>query len=205
MIDLSSMNQLYHDMFSTTRFRNLLILVFGMFMFMSCEEEADLSRTFVMQQGEHYASPRLVQSMQSNILNFTAKFNQSAVYHFEETAFQDSKNKLLGFSDCNSLHHENSARFAWQWYNEQLEIYAYCYVNGVRQEKYIGAVALDEENKYQLKITADSYVFQLNHQEPVSIPRGTTCDKGLYYMLWPYFGGTLPAPHDVSISIKIDY
>jgi hypothetical protein len=53
-------------------------------------------------------------------------------------------------------------------------------------------------------VTDNSYMFQLNNQEPVYIERGTTCDKGLYYMLWPYFGGTIPAPHDVSIKVKID-
>lgn len=174
-------------------------------MLMSCEEEADLSRAFVVKEGDHYATPRLTQSLQSNTLSFTATFDESAIYHFEDQAFQDSKNKLLGFSDCNSLHHENSARFAWQWYNGQLEIFAYCYVNGTREEKFIGTVNINEANRYRLTVTNDTYVFQLNHQESVSIARGNTCDKGLYYMLWPYFGGQIPAPHDVSIKIKIDY
>jgi hypothetical protein len=191
-------------MLSTSHLKNLFVLIAAIVLFSSCEEEADLSRTFVVPQGDHYATPRLVQSLQSNTLSFRATFNETAVYHFDDKGFQDSKNKLLGFSDCNSLHHENSARFAWQWYNDQLEIYAYCYVNGAREEKFIGTVNLHQENRYQLRVTDNSYVFQLNNQEPVSIGRGSTCDKGLYYMLWPYFGGTIPAPHDVSIKVKID-
>lgn len=198
------MNQIFNRMNSISYIKNLFAFIIVIFVFSSCEEEADLSRNFVMSEGEHYSSPRLVQSLQSNTLNFTATFNQTAIYQFEDAGFQDSKNKLLGFSDCNSLHHENSARFAWQWYNEQLEIYAYCYVNGVREEKFLGTVELYKKNKYQLKVIGSNYIFQLNNQEPVYMKRGNTCDKGIYYMLWPYFGGTIPAPHDVHISLEIE-
>lgn len=199
------MNQLQRRMLSTNHLKRFFFMVAGIILFIACEEEAELSRTFIVREGEHYASPRMVQSLQSNTLTFRAKFNETAVYHFDDKSFQDSKNKLLGFSDCNSLHHDNSARFAWQWFNNRLEIFAYCYVNGERKEKFIGTVNLHEENRYQLKVTEDSYVFQLNSQEEVRISRGNSCDKGIYYMLWPYFGGSTPAPHDVTISINIEY
>ena len=203
-MNLSIMDQMQKGMILIGRIKNVLMFIAACTLFMSCEEEADLSRDFIVREGEHYASPRIVQSLQSNTLSFSAKFNETAMYHFDDAGFQDSKNKLLGFSDCNSLHHENSARFAWQWYNDQLEIYAYCYVNGERAEKFIGVVKLHEINRYQLKVTDENYVFQLNNQEPINIKRGNVCDKGIYYMLWPYFGGTMPAPHDVHISLKID-
>ncbi len=177
----------------------LLILIFA-----SCEEEASLFRQFVIPEGEHYATTRVVQALQSDKVSFMAKFDASARYHFDESGFQDSKNKLLGFSDCNSLHHENSARFAWQWYNDRLEIYAYCYVNSERVEQFIGVVEIDALNRYELSLTENAYIFQLNDSEPVTIARGNVCDSGVYYMLWPYFGGTLPAPHDVTIQIQLN-
>jgi hypothetical protein len=198
------MDQMKKGMILTGRLKNVVMFIAACTLFMSCEEEADLSRDFIIPEGEHYASPRIVQSLQSNTLSFSAKFNETAMYHFDDAGLQDSKNKLLGFSDCNSLHHDNSARFAWQWYNDQLEIYAYCYVNGERAEKFIGVVKLHEINRYELKVTGENYVFQLNNQEAITIKRGNVCDKGIYYMLWPYFGGTIPAPHDVHISLKID-
>jgi hypothetical protein len=170
---------------------------------MNCEEEADFYRHFIMRKGEHYATPRLVETLQSNRLAFMAKFGPSCQYYFDEQGFQDSKNKLLGFSDCNSLHHENSARFGWQWLHDRLEIFAYCYVNGQRVEAFVGVVELEKENRYELRIEGGEYVFQLNDLEPVRIQRGSACNTGVYYMLWPYFGGTLPAPHDVHLSIKI--
>lgn len=180
-----------------------LLSILAILMLNACEQEADLYRTFYLEKGEHYSYPRLSETLQSTRLTFYAKFNNGCQYTFENTGFQDSKNKLLGFSDCNSLHHENSARFAWQWYNNQLEIYAYCYVGGERIEKYIGLVELEKENRYEIELTPDAYHFRLNDEEAVSIRRNAPCQKGLYYMLWPYFGGTLPAPHNMQIAIKM--
>jgi len=182
-----------------------LLFVSTTLLMMNCEPEADLYRHFVIKEGEHYASPRVVETLKSNNLSFTAKFDPSCQYLFENQGFQDSKNKLLGFADCSSLHHENSARFSWQWLHDQLEIYAYCYVNGVRVEQFVGVVAIGEENHFEIKLLDTQYVFTLNNEQPVVIERGTTCNTGVYYMLWPYFGGTLPAPHDVHLSIKMNY
>ena len=183
----------------TTLFITLLLWI----MFSACEPQDESFRDFYIPQGDHYSTTHIIQSIQSNKLKFDAKFDGSARYQFQEESFQDSKNKLLGFSDCNSRHHENSARFAWQWLNDQLEIYAYCYVNGERKEKFVGIVSIDEVNHYELSVTGSHYIFQLNHDEPVLIERENICNVGVYYMLWPYFGGTLPAPHNVTIKLRI--
>lgn len=171
----------------------------------ACEPEYDLFQEYVIKKGEHYSSPNRVQSLQSNTLSFIAEFNASAIYDFEDAVAQDSKNKLLGFSDCNSLHHENSARFAWQWNHDQLEIYAYCYVDGVRVEKFVGIVNINEVNHYEITLHERYYTFSLNKKTTVNVERGKTCSAGLYYMLWPYFGGSKPAPHQISIRLKINY
>jgi hypothetical protein len=171
----------------------------------ACEPVAEdaFTRNFIIPKGEHYAEGRTVELLHSDVLSFTAVFDKSAVYKFSEEIYQDSKNKLLGFSDCNSSHHENSARFAWQYYNDELQIYAYCYVNGERVEKYVGVAGIGEENHFEISVNRRSYTFIMNQNEPVTIERGNTCDKGAYYMLWPYFGGSKPAPHDVRIDIRI--
>jgi hypothetical protein len=111
----------------------------------------------------------------------------------------------MGFADCNNMHHENSARFAWQWFNDQLEIYAYCYVDGTRVEQFIGVVELDKMYQYEIALTDSHYIFTLDQQEPVYIKRGNVCKTGVYYKLWPYFGGEIPAPHTVNIDIKFNY
>lgn len=158
---------------------------------------------FLIRNGEHYSTPRLAGMLQSDRLVFRAKFDESAMYKFGDAGFQSSKNKLLGFSDCNLLHHQNSARFAWQWFHDRLEIYAYCYVNGARVEEFIGTANLNEENLYEIALTGNEYIFYFDGQRITSIKRGKVCDKGMYYMLYPYFGGTIPAPHNVRIDLSI--
>lgn len=170
-----------------------------------CEPEVAPLRTFQIKKGEHYATTRVVETLQDSKLTFEAKFNSSAKYDLGDVALQSSKNKLMGFSDCNSLHHENSARFAWQWYNNRLEIYAYCYVNTERIEKFIGVVNLDEFNTYEISISETYYTFTLNHGQSILVERGNVCRAGLFYMLWPYFGGSQPAPHDIAIEVKRHY
>jgi hypothetical protein len=182
----------------------ILIILLLITVMISCED-ATPGRTFLIKQGEHYATHKGIEALQSNTLTFYATFDYTAVYDLGDNALQTNKNKLMGFSDCNSMHHQNSARFAWQWYGGRLEIYAYCYVNGARVEKYIGTVAIGSRNRYSIRCLQNHYEFSLNGEEVVTIQRGDTCDKGLYYMLWPYFGGSIPAPHDITLSIERIY
>lgn len=175
--------------------------------FAACDElpfEREVSaREFLIRTGEHYSTPRLMETFQTTKLAFKATFDESARYQLSDPSLQDSKNKLMGFSDCNSLHHENSARFAWQWFNDRLEIYAYCYVDSMRVEQFIAPVDLDEENLYEIATTTDEYIFYLNGEKKAAIGRTVQCNDGLNYILYPYFGGTMPAPHDVRIQIQM--
>lgn len=181
-----------------------LLLFVTPLIILSCEPAPEnlFTRKFKIAKGEHYSTPKLMETLQSSTLEFNATFDHSAVYNLGTTALQDSKNKLMGFADCNSYHHDNSARFAWQWFNDRLEIYAYCYVNGERREAFIGTISLHTPHHFRLELTDHEYRFFLNHSEPVVVERGSNCDKGLYYLLWPYFGGSTPAPHDVTILIQ---
>lgn len=189
-----------------TVFRNTLAaFVIATSTLMSCEPAPEdlLIRHFIIKKGEHYSTPRLAEMLQSKRLRFKATFDESAIYDFNDAALQTNKNKLLGFSDCNSLHHENSARFAWQWLNDRLEIYAYCYVGGERVEQFVGVVNINEENEYEIELTSHGYIFYLNNEKITTIARSNSCDQGAYYMLYPYFGGSEPAPHQVRIDISM--
>lgn len=178
-----------------------LIIVAITILLISCEEKWDLFRTFIIPQGKHYSTPRIMEALQSETLSFVAVFDESAIYDLHDPYLQSNKNKLYGFADCNSQHQENSARFAWQWFNDHLEIWAYCYVNGERIEKFISIVDINTENEYKIQLTKTSYIFTLNDVTEI-VERGNVCNTGVYYKLWPYFGGSVPAPHKVSIKIK---
>ncbi len=184
---------------------NIIMCTLVIFLFTRCEPAVDPVREFITYKGDHYSWPKLTESMQIRKLVFEARFNETAKYDLGDPAAQSDKNKLMGFCDCNSLVHENSARFAWQWFNNRLEIYGYCYVNGDRQEKFIGVVELNSYNHYELEMADGEYVFRLNDLPTVSMKRGSSCRTGVYFKLWPYFGGHVPAPHDVIIDIKPIY
>jgi hypothetical protein len=181
---------------------NVWLICVAIFLGVSCEPAIEPERTFLIKKGDHYSTPRLVETLQGSKLIFLAKFDLSARYQFNDVSMQSNKNKLLGFSDCNEAHHQNSARFAWQWYNNRLEIFAYCYIKGIRVEQFLGSLTLDEYHHFELEVTASQFIFKIDNLPPVSVEKANTCTQGVYYLLWPYFGGTLPAPHNVSIKIR---
>lgn len=182
-----------------------LAIFVNVFLF-SCDEVIDYApfRTFRIPKGEH-RSTSSVEFLQSSSLIFEAIFDSTAIYKTKDPIQQFSTNKLLGFADCNSFHHENSARFGWQWLNDQLEILAYTYVNGEGIEEFIGTVEIGKTSNYQINITDDNYIFTLDDYPPVYMDRMKPCDIGVYYMLYPYFGGQEVAPHDILIKIRMHY
>lgn len=165
------------------------------------EEEFEL---FVLPEGKH-SETYPVQMLQSEALNFYARFDHTAIYTSRTEENQWDTNKLVGFSECNSHHHENSARFGWRWRNDSLEIAAYAYSGGERIIEEMGTISLNKSAYFSLQLTDEHYVFTLNSHPPVKISRTKSCELGAYYMLWPYFGGDEVAPHDISIRIKMVY
>lgn len=186
-----------------------LIFAAGMLTLLSaCEElpfeqETLSAREFTIATGEHYATPKLMETTEMKRVAFRATFDESARYSLGDPSLQSNINKLMGFSDCSTHHHTNSARFGWRWYNDQLEIHAYSYVDSVRVHQYVATVNIGEENLYEIAATTDAYTFSLNGEEKVSIPRAETCNGGMNYLLYPYFGGSVPAPHNVRIKIEM--
>ena len=159
---------------------------------------------FIIPKGKHDQGLKL-QSQQSDVLNFTAIFDHTAIYETRNEENQFDINKLMGFSDCNSFHHDHSARFGWRWLEGKLEIHAYAYVNGERITKLIGDIELNKAYNYRLKLNDDAYVFYLSGFDTVSIERQPPCQRGLYYVLYPYFGGDEKAPHDILIQVRTNY
>jgi len=180
-----------------------VIIALIIILMISCEGRMEEDyEYFVIPSGKHAAFVPKVQSLQSKYLRFEAIFDASARYNTQTAVNQYDINKLMGFSDCNSHHHSNSARFGWRWLNDTLEIHAYVYADGERKSKLIGAVDLNESYQYELSIQDEFYVFELEGYDPVYMDRINICNKGLYYMLYPYFGGNEKAPHEIVIQIK---
>jgi hypothetical protein len=157
-------------------------------------------KTYFIKKGNHFAS-HTFHFFRDDVLEFSAKFDESAIYDLGSDYEQSDINKLFGFIDCGGGVHINSARFGWRWYSNRLEIFAYCYNNGVRQDQYITSVSLNQEYRYKITVSSSSYVFDLNGLRVV-MPRGCNESYKKEY-LYPYFGGTQPAPHNIKIKIKV--
>lgn len=185
---------------------NLRLLLWIVFLsFFSCKKAEqklidDGFITYTIPQGEHYSdNSKLLMLSDISELKFIVVFDSSAKY---TSAFPENQldiNKLYGFSDNNTQHHENSARIGWRWNENELQLFAYIYNNSVRSFQYIKSVPINDEINCSIKIEANKYIFAVDGTT-IEMPRFSTSPNG--YKLYPYFGGDEVAPHKISIRIK---
>ena len=175
----------------------IALLLFG------CEQPWDFNERYFIAKGTHSSGIK-AEFLQSSVLGFYATFDSSAIYTSRTEVNQWDTNKLMGFADCNSYHHDNSARFGWRWLEGQLDIMVYAYVDGDRVIEKIGEARIGEPSYYEIQLTNSEYIFYFNNKT-INVTRNNDCNKGGYYMLYPYFGGDEVAPHDITIYIKREY
>jgi hypothetical protein len=175
------------------------LFIISLFLFSCHEEKLILHKwdTYVIKEGEQESGTHML-SFNKSTLEFDAIFDSSAIYRTSDPVNQTDVNKLFGFSDCNSGHQENSARFGWSW-NDSLNIYAYCYSEGKAKHKYITSVKVGTVNRYMIRIEKNKYRFLLAGKE-VEMERG--CTEGFKYLLFPYFGGSEKSPQKITIKLK---
>lgn len=174
----------------------------------SCSDLYEINETvYLIKKGNHESSiensinPKGLRTLKAETMSLTVRFDESARYSISKKNQKDI-NKLFGFADCNSMHHENSARFGWN-YNAQtdkVDIFTYVYQNTSRVYEQIGSMAIGESVDMSISLEGDQYVFWFGN-ETQTITRGTDCDKGVYYLLYPYFGGDEVAPQDIRVYI----
>ena len=156
---------------------------------------------YTIKGGNHYSGLHMG-LVRSNELKFVVQFNKTAKYTSINEENQFDINKLYGFSDNNSFHHNNSARFGWRWVNEELQLFAYCYSNGERHYDFITNLDLGKFYALKIEITDDAYEFSVSNNKLVSIERSSNTSWGIKYKLYPYFGGDETSPQDIEISIE---
>jgi hypothetical protein len=157
--------------------------------------------TYRISKGNHEIDNNSNPLFTDSALKFQAIFDSTCIYQTLDPGNQYDINKLLGFSDCNSQHHENSARFGWNWQDNALHIYAYIYVEGQRKEQHLGTLALGKTGSFKLATSDDTYVFTFNGTQTI-MPRHCNGGLGISYKLLPYFGGNEAAPQDITIKIR---
>jgi hypothetical protein len=155
---------------------------------------------YTIPAGKHHSGNGL-ELFHKEKMTFEVVFDSSAIYSTFEKSNQEAINKLYGFSDYNSGHQLNSARIGWRWFNDKLEIWAYSYSQQERLTKLITSFELNKPYKCSIEINGSEYLFNANG-EHVKLERKCTHKNGIKYKLYPYFGGTETAPHDIVIKIK---
>lgn len=156
---------------------------------------------YTIQQGNQFADGNAYKEVSLQEQRFLVKFDSSAIYTTQHATNQYDINKLYGFSDNKSLHHEFSARFGWRWSDGALRLFAYVYNNNVMTSKELKAVSIGKEIACSIKVSGSFYVFSVDSVTD-TMPRASATAAAVGYQLYPYFGGDEVAPHAVSIWIK---
>lgn len=174
---------------------------------------------FILKQGAHYhrmppfsTLPWLGEKRMKRCVTFdTSCAYDSAAYN------ADDVNKLFGLSFGFGGVHHNSARFGWRWSKSAqcIELLAYCYVNGVRNQDaqlrfpVVAQVGLNE--RIELEIVACehkgqfAYIFKVKRVHEIfdhtTVAGGPDSLPGFGLTHGLYFGGVLTAPHEMSVKI----
>jgi hypothetical protein len=164
---------------------------------------------YTIQEGAHSCDQSKLKSVSGTSMNFVAKFDSTAIYPAVITDYNHAYdvNKLYGFSEGLSNQY-NSARIGWRWLNGELQLLAYVYVKGTLlrdpvsyDPPFIKSVEIGKEINCSIVISGGSYIFTVDGVT-VTTMRGTTSGKFSGYQQYPYFGGSLTAPHLINIYIK---
>lgn len=157
---------------------------------------------YLISSGGHYADKNAYKPVDVEEMKFVVKFDSSAIYQTTLAENQWDINKLYGFSDNNTDHHQYSARFGWNWRDGALRLHAYVYNKGVVEARELTTVAIGAETECSIRVTGGAYLFSVEGKMLAAMPRQSTSEKGRGYQLYPYFGGDETAPHDIRIFIK---
>jgi hypothetical protein len=158
-------------------------------------------KEYLIPANQHYAVDNGFQLVSKKEMHFMALFDSSCIYTNKDVKNFTDINKLYGFSDCGSLHQENSARVGWLWNGNAIELYAYCYTDSVRSDSLLGTAAINTPVELNIGVAAHRYLFTYNGKT-ITVPRHCTTDSIQGYQLYPYFGGDEAAPHEMHVYIK---
>jgi hypothetical protein len=189
-------------------------------------------REITISKGSNFCMGDNSHDLQDQKLEFRFKMDESAIYRSGTWANQQDINKLTGFSSCGHFHHQNSARFGWNWMpnwyytipdleknwktvspdlditDGKMQIWAYNYVDGVRQSQMLGYYELDTWAIGAVRRRQGKYIFHYGDYEPQIKVRNkiimpaSDCENMEGYMLNPYFGGDERAKQKITIWLE---
>lgn len=156
---------------------------------------------FSIRVGKHSSTSKF-ESFEGKGIDFIVVFDESAKYNHGNNGDQLDINKLLGFSDCDVHHQEQSARIGWRWYNNELQILSYVYDKDNLDFELMGSIPLNTPMNMRILKTPTSYEFSGEGLKTIAMKRSMDCGDGGNYWLWPYFGGNRTTLEKIEIRIK---
>jgi hypothetical protein len=169
------------------------------FLLLSCERSS-LEESWVfytIPEGNHSSLENQVSFHHKNQVKFDVFFSLNCLYQISGEDGSDL-NKLYGLSDGMN-HMQNSARFAWRCLNGRtIELWYFVHSDGSQVYEKMGEVLPGEIHHLEIDIQEKSYRFRMDERQ-VEVNRTKSTSMG--YRCYPYFGGNLTAPHEMTIAI----
>ena len=170
----------------------------------SCTKEIDDFgfRTYTILEGTHRSGSHINHPNNSRI-NFKFILDESAIYTTEVPSNQGDVSKIYGFSDFGRIHQSNSIRIGWRYDENRLQLCWLKHGDDNFTTGFIRDIEVDEIYNAVIDINTFYYVIVINNDTTL-VSRNPDGVWGLVrrYYLYPYFGGTEFAPHDITIKIK---
>jgi hypothetical protein len=158
---------------------------------------------YEIDSGQHNANTNPFRSFRADSLAFAFTFDSTAIYQTLIPANQESWNKLFGFADCSGHHHTNSVRLTWRYTaGVGIELAGYFYESTVRTWQIMDTIQPFDTLQALIYTTPTTYEMRVGSKSITSSRACTTEPRGYY--LYPYFGGTEPAPQKMRVYVQHD-
>lgn len=165
---------------------------------LSFQDYAGRVKTYKFKPGDFYSRGRRTVDKIGHSVRF-AVILETACY-YSNPPYNTQINKFYGASESIDPH-KNSMRLGWQpgKKENQIELYAYYYINGQRNWEYITSVHVLDDITCTIERLGIFWHITVGKTTKV-VYVGHDYHKNLI-RLYPYFGGRVPAPHAMGVKI----
>ena len=168
-------------------------------------------KSYKIKKNSHYSGFHFRPFLCASTLSFNFTFNDSCKYDLHNIDQYDI-HKLTGLSF--GYHHNNSIRLGWRYNTQtsQIDLYPYIYYLSNKPKGYlvpvIASVNINEKVFGKIIRSKNSYRIMLYNKTEIIADYSFEIDSDIIpdvgYILFPYFGGNMKAPHDITIQLDFD-
>lgn len=165
----------------------------------SCKYPGTMVRTFNIPANAHYSDGwhfRIFLGLTQ--IHFRARLHESCLYTPIEIPGQI--NKLFGLAF--GRHHNSSGRVGWRSDGKQIELLSYVYTDkNIRIWRSFGT--FDANQWHEFKIRRDKHNLSIELIGGIKHHFHLVNPMPWGYWLFPYFGGKIPAPHEMMVDVEV--